>query len=449
MIRNLVPTLIAGILAGVIAAQSSNAQGDAPRSDTSRPDAKPPVFWEPSIADALTRATRLGRPVLIAVLDPGEAASRYYLDEVYPSLLVHPVMRELVCVVGSNEPTAPLTEGPRKGMSAVFQTVSSQSALAVAKDVEQRYLGEQVKKAPIHLVLNGGGHLIATKTGKLKRSEFVRFLTKTLDDQDPGWQGTIDPLAMKQGGDKQQGAAIPFAGLFGDDQNAARKAIESLLDATDKTLVARLYPQIPSPSTRARVFEAARKRNGDRSWLEAVLELGIADKDPEVRAQAAVTAEEVRTPGLASKLLKAWEEERDDIARDELLRAAAACGRGDADVWDALGQAVKDKSDRSRANAYVALARFGDADDKLASRSVDVLMRRGLRERDDRTRNASIWALAELRSRRARKDIEKLAKKERGPVKRFFEKALDRIDGKDVEGWGDSRRFFASETIRR
>lgn len=406
------------------------------------------VIWEASLEAAMQRASRIGRPVLVAVLAPSEEASRVFLDEVYPSLLVRPLLHEVVCVAASTEATAPLTEGPRKGMSAVFKTMTSNEAQAVARAVEQRYLGDQIKKVPTHILLDGAGHLIANKAGKLEQKEFRRFITTALDAQDPSWRPSTDLADVAKGGDGG-GEAIPFAGLFGTDEKAARKAVDALLAAPDKTVVARLFPQIPSGKTRARLFEAARDLSGERDWLAEVLELGVADKDPDVRAQAAVTAEVVRAPGLAKQLLTAFSSEKDEDVRCDLLRAAAASAKGDQAVFDAIEEAVREKSDKARANAYVALARFGDSDDKLASRSVDVLLKRGIKDREDRSRNAAVWALAELRSTRARKEIEKIGKRERGVVKRFYEMALDRIDGKDVSGWQDSRRLVASEKVRR
>lgn len=408
-----------------------------------------PVFWEPTLDVAFDRARRLGRPVLVAVHEPSDKASRKFLDQIYPSPLVQPLLRELVCVVASTEATAPLTEGPRKGMSVLFRTVTSAEAQAVAAEVGKRYLGDEISKAPIHLFVNAEGHLIKTRTGRLSQKDFIAFVEGVLDDRDPSWRPALDS-GKRSTRSQDSAAAAPFAGLFGDDEKARKRAIQELLDAPDKTIVARIFAQIPSAETKQKLLEAARRKSGDKSWLAAVLDLAIDDKDPEVRAQAAVTAEVARIPGLLEKMLDTYGGEKDVLVRDELLRAMAASARGDRRVWAILNQAVKAKEDKSRAMAYVALARFGDADDTLASRSVDVLLRRGVKDRDARTRNAAVWALAELRSKRAIKDLEKLLKRTRkGLTKRFIEKAIDRINGKAVEGWDDSRRVVSRETIRR
>lgn len=408
-----------------------------------------PVFWEPSLDVALARAKRLGRPVMIAVHKPSEKASSNFLKKIYPAALVRPLLRELVCVAASTEATAPLTGGPRKGMSVAFRTVTSTEAQATTLAVGSRYLGDEISKLPVHVFVDAEGHLIRSVKGALKQRDFIKLVQGILDKSDPFWRPPSSVLGAKASKGSDLDAA-PFAGLFSDDLKAQGRAVEALLASTDKTIVAGIFAQIPSAAAKSKLLESARRRSGDKSWMTDLLELAIADRDPSVRAQAAVTAEAAKLPALLPKLLSAYKGEKDADARSEMLRALAASARGDKRVWSALGSAVKDRSERARAMAYVAYARFGESSDKLASRAVDVLVRRGLRDRDSDAKNAAVWALGHLRSKRAGREIEKLLKKtRRGKTKRFYEKVLDRIRGKTVSDWESTRRAVARESVRR
>lgn len=198
------------------------------------------------------------------------------------------------------------------------------------------------------------------------------------------------------------------------------------------------------------MLEGARRKDGDKAWLGALIDFAVKDADPEVRAQAAVTAEAAKIPNLLPSLLKAHKGEKDSETKLELMRAIAASAKGDKKAWSLLNSAVKERSDHARSMAYVAIARFGEDDNKLASKSVDLLLRRGLRDRDSRARGAAIWALGHLRSKRAVKEIERAQRKtRRAPAKRLFQKVLDRIGGKKVDGWTDLRRTLVRERVRR
>lgn len=417
--------------------------------DPAQKIASPPihVFWEGSLEGAMQRARRIGRPILVAVHKPSDKASRRMLQQVYASPEVRNLLREFVCVAACADPAPPIEIGPRKGQSSIFGTVTVAEHQAVLEKVRTKYLGDGAIARPQHLFLDADGHLILRKEHFVEAEKFAHLLAELLDRCDPGWRG---PAVVEA---KQPAAGpveeVDWSGLFERDVKKRQKAIQRLLRSVDKDLVLSMYKNVRDPETKAMILEGVR-RAGAADWALPLVREALADEDATVRAQAAVTAEAAAGAELLSELSQRYKVEKDAFVQRELVRAIGACAHGNKKALQILGKAIRSKDDLVRANAYVAMGVAGGHSKDVASRLADILIAKGLRDRDVVGRSAAVWALGEIRCKRAISAIEKLSMRDRRWSRRgLYRDALRRIQGETVANWDRARRDVAREEIRR
>ena len=455
-----VSSLAAQAPAGV---QDASGSKKAKSAQDSSPGRSPiHVVFEGDFDKALLRAKRLGRPLVVAVHKPSDKHSRRMLDEVYPSPFVRPLMREFVCIAACAEAVAPIADGPRKGKSSTFKTVTVAEHQACAKEVAARYLGDEASSAPQHLFLDSAGHLIERVRGYKSADDFHDQLEKILNKCDPGWRPSVAGVAAKPSSKgKSRSSAVPFADLFSGNRERRRRSAAKLVAVPDKNQVLEVYKKLVDVETRALVVEEARRSKGDRSWLPSFVRMALSDKSAEVRAEAAIAASSLAKPEMLKDLFASYDREKDEFARGALLRALAmslgskdskvkASATEQSRVWKHAYAESKNRTPKVRARAYVAIAAYGKVSDAARKRCIDLLVSRGLKDRDRGGRSAAVWALADLNSKRSRTLIQKLIPRERSRrVREFYERAVERCNGNVADWkWVDDRRRLTDRSRR-
>ena len=81
------------------------------------------VFWEKGLTTAIERARRLQRPILAALHAPGNKASETFLSKTYADGALRAILREYVCIAGTEKPFPKIQDGARKGFSQAFGTI--------------------------------------------------------------------------------------------------------------------------------------------------------------------------------------------------------------------------------------------------------------------------------------------------------------------------------------
>ena len=448
---------VLALLAPAMAQTPKDASASQDKQDSKEtPPGRSPIHivFEGNFEDALRRAKRLGRPIVVAVHKPSVKYSRRMLDEVYTSPFVRPLMREFVCIAACSEAVAPIDEGPRKGKSSTFKTVTVAEHQACAKEVASRYLGDEADSAPQHLFLDSAGHLIERVRGYKDADDFRVVLEKILDKADPGWRPSVAAVVAKRSSKgKARSSAVPFADLFEGNKTRRQRAAAKLVAVPDKNQVLELFKKVVEAETRAMIVEEAWRSKGDRQWLPAFVRVALEDKASDVRAEAAVACVVLASPKMLDSLFASFEAEKDDYVRGQLLRALAnSLGAKDAKdkatstqqtrVWKLVLHEAKSRSSKVRARAYVAMAYYAKTSDAARKRGIDSLISRGLKDRDRAGRSAAVWALADLGSKRARSAIQKLIPRERNRrLREFYARAIERFDGNVADWkWAEDRR---------
>ena len=413
------------------------------------------VFWEKGLATALERARRLQRPILAAIHAPGNKASEVFLDKTYKDPAVRRLLREYVCVVGTEKPFPKIKEGARKGMSQAFLTVSFAEARKVEMDLRKRYLGSGELALPQHLILDSGGHLVDRSVDPLTAKELANFLGKGLDRVSPGWNPNPETPAGKPTKNVQ---LLPTSLLFTGTEEQKAQLLDQLLESDARIALLELYPKIKSEDTKVLVLSKIRFSKGDLSWQEPLLLGALRDKSAVVRANAAVNAAGVGLPGLAPVLLKAAKKEKvADNAKEldietlsELVRALAACGKNHRATRKWLFALEKHRNSGIRKVFYVSMASW--AKDSKEKKLRSLLLTEGLHDADWAVRSAAIWTLAEIRSKKAVSDIKRMQARTTRPWRKaFYPLALARIQGQkpDPEAWEKARVLLTGEKIPR
>ncbi len=430
--------------------------GGAAQKPSPKKPRTPVVFWEASLDEALARSKRIGRPVLIAVHRLGGGAGRGMLDSVYPEPDILSLLREFVCVAACGEQTPPIETGPRKGMSAVFLTVTSDEHRAALAAVRKRYLGDEKIVAPQHLFVNAAGHTIEQEQGVLSTVAFASLLTKVLDGAAPGWRPEV-PDAEGVADDGSDDGGVPWAGLFDKDESVRRRAVNRLVRQRNKSMVLTMYRQLGDPAGRALILERVRASK-KLDWAGQLIRVGLSDKEPIVRDQAAVTAEVAGMPDLLPDLLGCLQKEKNDASRCELLRAIGACAGGDKAAIKVLSAALKSREDKIRLNALVAMVSVAEAAEEQLPQMISVLVKRGLKDRNADTRDAAIWGLGQLRAKKAIPAVEKMRGKirsgrgrgrRRGRSRMLLEGALLRMQGREAPLWDRAKAGVVKDRIPR
>ena len=414
-----------------------------------------PVFWEKDVETALVRAQRLHRPILAAVHAPGNKVTQAFLRKGYTDPKVRRLLREYVCVVGTAKAFPRIQEGPGKGMSSAFLTLSFEEAKKVEQELRVRFLGAGVVSVPQHLILNSKGQLVNNVAGGMEIQELVDFLTKGLDRVSPGWNPGGEE---KRGGKSTTVKILPTEFLFTGTEEQRALVLDQILGSERKPVLLGLYPKIKNESTKILVLEKIRFSHGDLGWQAPILLAAIQDESAKVRAHAAVNATGLASPGLADALLKAAKKEKvADVAAEkdiealtELVQAVAVCGRKDRASRKWLFSLEKHRNAGVRKAFYVAMAAWAkDSKDKKVR---SILFNEGLHDPDWAVRSAAIFSLAEMRYKKAVPEIKKmLARTQREWRKEFYPLALARMDGKatDPEKWEKARALLANERIHR
>jgi len=376
---------------------------------------------------------------MIAIHRASEPGTQSMLKWTYSNAEVQRLLHEMVCVVACSDAFPTIESGPRKGKSSAFPTVTFEEHRAVFEAVMKRFFGksEQIV-VPQHLFLDPSGELILRKETALSAKGFVTVLKRALDHVDPGWNGP--KLVVAKAGQPESEDSLLKA-LFSTNPKEQKRAVARAV-AGDKKMLLRLYRQITSVEIRTSLLEEALTAK-DLSWSLDLIRSALSDPDAGIRGHGARIAGQSANDAVLSDLLAALSAEKDEEAKHQLLEAVGRCGMDHRAARDALLEAFKGADQKTRAYAYVALGYLTEH-----RRVVEYLMTRGLKDRDTNARSAAVWALGNLRVKRAAKAIEKLIPRTRHcRTREFYREAVRRINAPQKSALPDYEWIAARRTI--
>jgi HEAT repeat protein len=415
------------------------------------------LFFEPSLERALERATRIRRPVLVAVHAAGDEKTRQTFETLYLDPVVKQLSREIIVCLACGDDHPAVAEGPEKGRSTLFPGLTPEELKAVDQAVRQKYFAGGTCRKPAHLVLDPLGNLMQAKEGSLTKEELVQLVRDGLDAVDLNWNTAAPPSAREPGDAKKKrpdaglakgaNATPPWSGIFEANDVVRRATIEELFATGDDALVLKLYHQLRDDKDQQARIEFLRMaaKEGHKPPVSMFID-ALEDKDPLVRSHGAVSLEITRLADGVAPLQKALRKEKDERVLADMVRGLGASGHHDDAALETVLKYTRDRSDTIRANAYVAL-RFAGEKPKVK----EALQKRGLSDNDTKAKHAAIWTLGFMRDKSARELLEKEQKKERGPMGGLLIRtAISLIDGGEMLPiYLREVRQFTGETISR
>lgn len=403
------------------------------------------LAWHSSLASALDFAKEKNRPMLVAVVMPGERGSDGVIAH-YRDAAVRKVSKNLVCLridVGGERPSAD------------------------ERDVLQRYLGAAPRDpivVPHHVIVHPDGRTILSSAAyQMTAGQLEWFLADGVKQFDATFEWPLSeraraPEGLRYGDVKSTEEEVKPPPSKAD----VKKAIAALKKGAGwRGSIEHYQVLLRSEEPSAMKYVDSQMRGGQGMMaglaLNAISELSpvawapmlvdfLDNRRSERRKEAARGLASMAEPKTNKAIKKALKAEKESDVRAWLLRAAVATGPKDRSTTAAIEKAItKDKEAEVRMHAAVAA---GALEDREASRR---LMRKALADEDPDVRSAAAYAMAVRRDKELTSSLEAAIKGETdAEAKHWMELAIETLEKKkDLRDFENFRTKVLKETRGR
>ena len=385
------------------------------------------VKWEPTLDEAMARAKKEGKPLLISMHTSTEVACQRMLKNLYTDPQIVPILNDFVILptcFDTHEEVLKTVDGKKISVSPLFGTLNCKQLAKNEEDVRSTFFDRLDVKVPQHLFVGDDGKVYMSKIYELKKPAFIVLLnnalilygSKAADGMDKVTRGFLK--TAKKGSMKSK-----------------RKAVRGLLGFQDPRRLDILYLTIQSIKKETEKGECVRAfgRN-NYEWAAPTVMKWLRDPSEHVRNCAVVSLEEMKAQEAMDKLMALFKKAKDKEMKKDLLRALGPCSDGSENVKDLLIKNVRDRREVNRIACYLSLGYYLDSEDvqKLLQ---DRFKKEG---KSIAAKTAIIWAYTYLGSDDLIPQLEGLVKKEKNHQLKYMVNAAklkirtgDGVDPKD------------------
>lgn len=426
-------------LTALIAAQSPAPPATPPAAPGGEAPAAPTIRWEQDYAAALARAAREKRPLFVAFLMDNEPGNDAMVKDHYKNPNVIKLLEQFVCLVaclGEHKPAEGQTGcGKFPGLACAHHQ-------AIEKAARAKWLDSDLVTTPQHVFCDPSGNVLRRKIYLISKSELGKCLLLTLEECGIDTKGL--PTDFGQSGDpdvvakERESVTQWLADLDSVNLDLRTRALRNLGSAED----ARAFPAVlkhlgtkHDDAIRMAAVEALGRKGNHQAVAPLVTMLG--EQKTVIAIEAAEALEAIQLPTAMPALLTAIKKEKRDRLLGSLLRAAARCQPGNADVRTACLKQLSTASSQLTAQLLVALGHL-DTHDKIVSAVVPLL-----KEKNQHTRGLAIWTLGSQRTAASLKALQTAQKDEKIPeVMKQLASSIPHCRGEEVSGYDSMYSTF-------
>ena len=399
------------------------------------------VRWEPFLTDALERAKKEQKVLVLALGMPGERDS------------------ELMLPLYEDRAVADLTQD---SVNCYVEITLAERPLDDERLVLKRFFDAEPKGPillPHHLVIHPDGRTVLSSVAqRITAGELEWFLADGMRKHDPEfeWQRTERsraPLGLRyeereEPGENYRPRPKPTKAEVDEAISALKKSRFSrnamthygtVLRSDERSALDYIEVQMRGSGWMRRMVLRSIGRLSPQEWARLLVE-NLAERDARTRESAARGLEQLAAPKALRAVRKQLRSEKEDGPRGWLVRAAARLGPTDKGVLSTLDKILdKDRSATVRMHAAFA-AGVIEVEDKAIE-----LLTEALADADPKVRAAAAYSLARRRDREQISLLEKAADGEKDETaKRWIQRALDIIrEKRDMSGLED----FAEDVL--
>jgi len=351
------------------------------------------IVWEHDWDAAFTRAASENKVVFLAVNMDGEKANDLLAAKTYRHELLLPLAERTVNLVASRFEHGGKACARFAGLSCPDHQKADVTARG--KYLKAGLDGQVV--APQHLWLDGNGKILLSVAYAVTAEELAWCFVTAIQRVDP-------KSDVKMPSSARAPKRLVVDGVAGGEavRPLTEDELEAVLDELQKggfgrdrvdlitSLLATDHPDaVKAVAKELAGFGLRNGRNGRGGEVEGAMEqlealrralvhrIGvispasfwealeevIEDEDPRMRTEVAAALEQLSAEPSLKSVRKAFVSDKDQRAKQDFLRALAACGPGDAGTRKMVLQYVKDKDAGIRHNALYGTGLFADSKD--------------------------------------------------------------------------------------
>lgn len=399
--------------------------------------------WETSLTEAMDKATKTDKPLLITMHTSTEEACVRMLTQVYPDPEVQAQLAHFVvlptCIDDHKEALASVN-GEMRSVSTLFGGVSCDILKKNEKEVRERFFGSSDIQVPQHIFVDGQGNIFMSKAYELNKTALLDLLEKALITHGKQLVGGLNAYYQTL-----------FKTIWKGPTREREEAVQTLLNLKYSKNKDLLFPTIQGLK-KDRDRAVCIRAMGYAKFKDAapIAMKWLDDRSTFIRNCAVVTLEEMRAAQAIKRLLELYSEVKNGELKKDIVRALGPCGAGNKEAKDILLAHARDKDMKLRAGAYLSLGHF------LKERDVvDTLKESYRKEGGNVTQKIAIlWAFKEEPSAKLAAEVEEMVAAEKNQQLKVVAMAAVRLMKEEVVEYDDQlisalRTLYAADKIVR